>query len=295
MHPTRSALIVHPSYNLARHDDDFEKRTQEFLVKAGIMPKPLSWVDDDGKKHGYDFDKDLLRFKNILSNNQYDDGKVKVIQGIISTKELTTELEHLLENNHPDSTAVFIFCGHGSSDDLTHEHGSMLLSRGEHFTTVRLRHILAEKHFRGTFISVFNMCGATAIAPLPLDEGSVSYIRQNAIDKAKLGEIHPQCKCISIYSSGTFESTTCGPHGTKLANELNNVFIRGHHISYNTFSLHIDGKQVSYQGQQYAGCFFGPARNLDCQVSKTGQSHIRPLDVQSDGFSSLVISNSLFD
>lgn len=49
MHPTRSALIVHPSYNLARHDDDFEKRTQEFLVKAGIMPKPLSWVDDDAK------------------------------------------------------------------------------------------------------------------------------------------------------------------------------------------------------------------------------------------------------
>ena len=150
--PKRSALIVCPSYNLAENDE--EERFQNFLVKAGLHAKPLKGYDRAGAS------RDVNRFIDILQQYEFVREEIPVIDGIVSGKRLTDCLARLLENTHPKSVAVFCFCGHGS-----HDHGSMLLSRNLHFTSVRMNHIICSKRFSGTFISILNMCDAQGVAP----------------------------------------------------------------------------------------------------------------------------------
>ena len=152
--PKQSALIVCPSYNLAENDE--EERFQNFLVKAGLHAKPLKGYDLAGAS------RDVNRFIDILQQYEFVREEIQVIDGIVSGKRLTDCLERLLENTHPKSVAVYCFCGHGSSSDLSH---AMLLSRNLHFTSVRMNHIICSKRFSGTFISILNMCDAQGVAP----------------------------------------------------------------------------------------------------------------------------------
>ena len=256
----RRALLVFPSYDI--HTTPREKEFQDFLVKARIMPTPLQWTDDNGP-HGYNYIKDRDLFTECLIVNGFDQSEICVMDGLVDVstfrKKLASTLSELLAE---DDVFVLLFCGHGSHQELSFEHGSLVFSYNDRFTSEVLNfHV---EKYKGTFIMLLNMC--SAISP---DQLCMSG--KLASDQQRYHAIQTVAKRISISSSAAYHESKGNKNGSIFVRRFSEIFSTPQ--SYESFFDKWDQSKCTMHSERcaYEGTFFHPAK---CKVIEWGEDEV---------------------
>ena len=260
----KTALIICPSYDLAANND--ERAMQTFLVKARLMPKPLQYVDGEGQLKGYSWEKDVVRIRQILQQNGFKDDKITVLSGIVDEVAFVNSMEKLIQDA---TVAALFFCGHGTASELSHEHGSMVLSHNQRFTSAAMARLL--QGFDGTFIHILNMCSAHGIAP-SASNAPTSNVGRAGMDAAKHAAMPHRgsynsslSKIVRVYAADAFEETVGTSNGSPLIRVLGEVFATDQTVTYQNFAAlfakHQDSTPLNmkYEGNFYTGIFFNVA------------------------------------
>lgn len=258
----KKALIVCPSYNLAANTQ--EKEFNDFLVKARLLPRPLYREDSNFVRKGYNFALDLSRLLDVLGLYGFEQSNIHVSNDeIIDVERLMSAVKQLVscEQDEEDCVSVLVFCGHGTSAELSTDHGSMVLSYNDRFTSVALDKCL--EGFKGTFVTILNMCSANGVCP-PLNHEESVLSGRAALDANKHDPTTGPCRRISLFSSPAFVISYGDENGSQFIQAFCDILQRLHgKLCYENFADHwkeaLPGGKSIYKNNTYTGIFFGPA------------------------------------
>lgn len=259
----KKALIICPSYYLAANAT--EREFNDFLVKARLLPRPLYKEDENFQRKGYNFAADLSRLVDAFSLYGFPHSDIHVINDeIIDVERLMYAVKELAshKDNDENCVSVLVFCGHGTAAELSAVHGSLVLSYNDRFTSVALDKCL--EGFKGTFVTVLNMCSASGVCP-PLNYEASSLSGKAAMDANKHDPISGACKRISLFSSPAFAISYGDENGSPFIQTFCDLLHRFHgKLCYQNFAEHwseVSGGKTTiyYRNTSYTGAFLGPA------------------------------------